>query len=195
MKQEKLKIILASGSKDRQNILRTAGIKFQVIVSGVEEKQIMDLNPRERVVELAYQKAARVAEKNQGLVIGGDTFVCLGNEILEKPKSLKEAHEMLTKLSGKMSYCFSGLCVINTQTKEVYKKLAVTKVWFRELTDLEIKDYIETEPVLNWSAAFTPLSSKAIKFIRKIKGSLSGFAHGLPMEDLVPILHIYQLIP
>lgn len=190
-----MKIILASGSGDRQKILQLGGIRFEVIVSGVDEKQVKEKDPQKKAVEIALLKARKVAENNEGLVISGDTFACLGKRIMEKPKDLREARKMLKALSGKQSRMYTGLCVINTQTKEVYKKLAVTKVWFRKLTNKEIEDYIQTEPVLNWSAAYAPLSSKAVKFISKIEGSLSGFAHGLPMEFLIPILQKYKLAP
>jgi len=190
-----MNIILASSSKNRQAVLKMVGIDFEIIPSNVDESLVKEVNPVKRAEQIAFLKAQKVAENNQGLIISADTFTFRRRKILEKPQSLKEAEKMLRWLSGKAVYNVTALCVINTQTKEVFKNSTLTRVWFRKLSRGEIKDCVATEPVLTWAAAYSPINSKTAKFIKKTEGSFTGLAFGLPLEQLIPILQKYKLAP
>lgn len=189
-----MKLILASGSKNRQAVLKMVGLEFQLVPSEVDESLIQEDDMVKRAEQIAFLKAQKVAEACQGVIISADTFTFRRRKVLEKPKDLKEAEKMLRWLSGKSVFNVSGLCVINTQTKEVVKTHALTRVWFRKLSRAEIKDCVATEPVLTWAAAYSPINSKTAKFIKKTNGSFTGLAFGLPLELLVPILQKYKLI-
>lgn len=106
-------IILASGSKRRSLILSSCGIKHRVIVSGVKEN-MKGASPRRIAIKNACLKAERVAGKvKSGYVIGVDTVVLLGKEIIGKPHSASHAKKMLEKMSGKTISVYTGLCVID----------------------------------------------------------------------------------
>lgn len=143
---EKRKLILASASPRRREILSNMGLNFQVHPACGEEK-LETSDPVEAVKALALQKAREVADKTgePALVIGSDTVVASGNKILGKPHDKEEAFRMLKELQGASHMVYTGVAVIDTVTGEPLAHFAEgTKVSMYPMTDAWIQDYIET---------------------------------------------------
>ena len=190
----KQKLILASGSKNRQQALTIARIPFVAVTADIDEKAIVHKDVRRRVVMIAEAKVDKVAEANQGLILGADGINLCNGKPLEKPESLDEACEMLKLQSGKKCSFVTGYVVKNTISGKVYK--GVTESWyrFRELNDREIEDYVNNEPVMTWAAAFSPLNSSAIRFVEWMEGSPSQFAFSMPLDSLMPIFEAEGIV-
>ena len=107
-----MRLILASSSKNRQNIFKNIGWKFEVIKSIVEEKS-NSTNPREYVMDLSKDKANSVASQIEGeaLIISADSIVYMDGHIFEKPKSKEEAFNNIKKMSGKVTYLTTGVTI------------------------------------------------------------------------------------
>ncbi|XP_063970629.1 probable bifunctional dTTP/UTP pyrophosphatase/methyltransferase protein [Lytechinus pictus] len=150
------RIVLASGSPRRKDILARIGLNFEVIPSTFEENLDKSLyTPEEYVQETAKGKALEVAERLKGpsmpdLIIGADTVVALGNKILEKPPSEKGAIEMLTELSGSTHKVHTGMILIKQCDGELttVQFFETTEVMFAELTPEIVRGYVATgEPM------------------------------------------------
>lgn len=147
------KVILASGSPRRSEILAKLGIKFSVIVSEFEENLSKQLSPKEYVLQTARGKISSVYSKNSEsntLIIAADTIVVLGSQILEKPTSLTNALEMLTALNGKTHSVFTALVVYYKKDGVLYKKEIVeeTIVEFGQNSLELLNSYVNTlEPM------------------------------------------------
>ena len=139
------KIILASSSPRRADILKKAKIDVRIIPSPYEEIHSADGFSYEFVENLAYNKALAVCDilDEKAFVIGADTVVVLDNEILGKPGNFDGAFKMLKKLSGKTHSVVTSIVVINSETKDFVKKSETSYVTFEKLTDEKIRYYIE----------------------------------------------------
>lgn len=176
------KIILASTSPRRRELLGQILEKFEVIPGNYEEDMTLKLSPDELAMELSHGKAADVAKDKAGIIIGSDTFISLDNEVLGKPHTPQKAKETLSKLSGKTHKIYTGLTIINTITNEIIQDYEITKITFKELSEKEIEDYIETKEPLDKAGAYA-LQGIGAKLIIKIEGSRTS-AIGLPLEKL-----------
>lgn len=166
----KQKIILASTSPRRHELAKTMGLDFEIVPSNFKEDMNLKLSPKELVKELAYGKAADVAKRfNEGLVIGVDTIVVYKNKKLGKPKTNKEAFEMLKMLSGKSHEVYSGVAIIDAKTKKIIKDYEKTIVYFTKLSDKEIESYIHTGEPMDKAGAYGIQDLSSI-FIKKIDG-------------------------
>ena len=182
------KIILASKSKNRQKLLKALGIPFKIVVSDLDEKKIAETNPKNRAAKIALAKAEKVAEKNKGIIISGDTFTVCQNQVLEKPKDLNEAKQMLKQLSGNRAVCYTGFCFLDKINQINFSETAITKIVFRKIYEEEIKKYVKKFPVTSWAAAYAASELYVLGLIENISGSLTGLTHGLPTEFLIPLL-------
>jgi septum formation protein len=183
-------LILASSSKNRQQGLSLARIPFRIVPSDIDETSINHPDITEKLVMIAKAKVAKVAASNQGLILGFDGMnVCKGQQ-LGKPKDKTEAVAMIRLQSGNICSFFTGFYILNTQTKKEYQGITETRYKFRELSEVEINRHIETEPVMQWAAAFSPLNSSAITFVDWFQGSPSQFAFSMPFDRIIPILKI-----
>jgi len=182
-------LILASGSKNRQELLDLIGIKYKVVSSRFNEGAIDIKDPYKKVMALAQAKAEEVAKTHHNaLVLAADTVGLYRSRILEKPKFKTNALERLIQLSGRAHYILSGWYMVNTQTQKTYQGVSATKVMFRKIGKKELEDYVNDHDVKNWAAGYSPFNTKALAFIDKIEGSVTGFSHGLPMEQVIPAL-------
>ncbi|MCX6705589.1 MAG: Maf family protein [Candidatus Woesebacteria bacterium] len=184
----KTKIILASGSKQRKMMMDALGISFVVIPADINEKEIRDENLELRAEKIARAKAEEVAKKHHGIIISADTFSTCNGKILEKPKSLDEARDMLKLQANKTCILYTGFCYLDKTNRIDYSATAITKYVLRRLSDSEIDNFVKNNPVTDWSAAFSPAYPYQMGFIKKIEGSLTGLTHGLPVELLIPCL-------
>jgi len=181
-------IILASSSKNRQKILESLNIPFKVEMADVNEKAIKEKDPALRAKKLAEAKAEKISQRHQGIIIAADTFTVCQGKILEKPKDEKEAIIMLKTLSGRQAVSYTGFCYIDNINNFKFLKTAAAKVWFRQIEDEEIKNYVKKFPVTSWAAAYAASEPYVLGLINKISGSLTGLTYGLPLEYLIPLL-------
>jgi septum formation protein len=186
-----MRVILASNSPRRKELLSQVGVSFEVIPYGFEE-QLIELAPEKLVEHFAYMKAKDVAEAVSGeaLVIGSDTIVCL-DEIMGKPKDREDAFNMLKKLSGKQHHVLSGLCIINTVSGESQIEHESTKVRMKELSDAEITAYINTGEPIDKAGAYA-IQGMGSLFVEGIEGDYFNVV-GLPLFRLGKMMERFGL--
>jgi len=184
---EKRKIILASASPRRKEILEITGLKFSVDAGDYEEDMDLALKPRQLARFLSYEKARRIAVKYpDALVIAADTFIVFKGGLLGKPHTEKEAERMLILLSGKPHSVITGFTIIDTDTKKKLSRSVETKVYFRKMTLKEIGSYIRTGEPLDKAGAYAIQGIGAV-IVRKIEGDYFNVM-GLPLSSLTEAL-------
>ena len=185
-----MKIILASASPRRRELLTQMGLEFEVRPSCGEEIITKEI-PAEAVMELAEQKAAEIAgltaqerPDEEVLVIGADTVVVKDHQILGKPKDEEDAVRMLHRLSGEVHQVYTGVCLIilgkgQQKTRTFYES---TDVHFYPMTDQEILDYVNTGDPMDKAGAYG-IQGLCGKYIRGIEGDYNNVV-GLPIARL-----------
>jgi len=192
MKNKKVKLVLASRSPRRIELLKMLGCKFQIIPSKIEEKINPRLSPIQNVKRLSRLKVLDVASKVlDGIVIAADTDVVLNGEILGKPKNKKEAYKMLKKLSGKKHQVITGLAVVDAKTKKIFQDVVITKMKFRKLNRDLIEKYIATGESLDKAGAYG-IQGKAALLVESIKGDYFNVV-GLPLNALNQLLEKFGI--
>lgn len=188
------KIILASTSPRRKDILKKMGLEFKIVPSSYEEILENDDFEYEKIEVLAYHKALAVAKliKNPALVIGADTVVVLENRILGKPKDEKDAKMMLKSLSGKIHFVVTSLCLIDTETKKEKISSVTSYVEFDNLSEIIINNYVETFKPLDKAGAYG-IQELPEGFIKKIEGSRENII-GLCSNELAKMLKDFELV-
>ncbi|HYF82572.1 MAG TPA: Maf family protein [Clostridia bacterium] len=186
-----MRIILASNSPRRKELLSQAGVLFEIIPSEFEE-QVIELPPEKLVEYFAYMKAKDIAGAVQGeaLVIGSDTIVYLDG-IMGKPRDKEDAFNMLKNLSGKQHLVFSGLSIINTASGESQTEYESTKVKMKELSDAEITAYINTGEPMDKAGAYA-IQGMGSLFIEGIEGDYFNVV-GLPLFRLGKMLNCFGI--
>ena len=180
-------IILASASPRRRSLLKKLVKKFKVIPSSVDESKLRASSPEAFAVKAALAKAADVAEKQKNsIVIGADTIVVLGKQILGKPKNKKGAFQMLKKLVGRTHKVITGIAVINSATGKTFADLVVTKVKMKRVADEKIEAYVKTGKPLDKAGSYGIQEIEEI-FIDGIKGDYENVV-GLPLRATAALL-------
>ena len=188
----KQRVILASGSPRRKELLELLGIPFDVVVSNVKEDEISpELDRAVYARTLAYNKAYAVAEQNtDAVVIGADTIVVLGEYIFPKPRNEHEAKEFLQQLSGQTHTVVTGVAII--VRGETYLFADETDVTFYELDDDLINMYIATGDPMDKAGAYGIQSGGAL-FVQSIDGDFYSVM-GLPISALTKHLRKLGII-
>lgn len=182
---EKSKIILASGSPRRKELLLQIGIVPEIIVSHVEEKITSDI-PAEVVMSLAEQKAVDVAkEMPEGtMILGSDTVVAADGKILGKPKSHEEAYEMIRRLAGRSHQVYTGVCLVKKgpegEADTVVSFYDETDVNVSPMTEKEIREYADSEEPMDKAGSYAVQGFFA-RYIDGLKGSYANVM-GLPVH-------------
>lgn len=177
------KIILASQSPRRKELLQLLNIPFVVHPSDVEEKVNSDFLPYQVVESLALQKANDVATYyHEGIIIGTDTIVVHNEKILGKPKDETDAFNILKQLQGQAHEVYSGLALIDASTNRTLVSHRMTKVFMYPLSDDDIKFYIETNEPMDKAGAYG-IQGLGSVFIEKIDGDYFNVV-GLPLSLL-----------
>ncbi len=174
-----MKIILASGSPRRKELLEKIRADFSV-VPAVRAEVSCALSPSDKVKELAGRKAAEVYKKQteECCVIGCDTVVEADGQVLGKPKDEKDARRMLGMLSGRSHYVHTGVCIVSPVKVSLFSE--TTEVFFRTLTDKEIAAYIAGGSPMDKAGAY---GIQDCGFVQAVKGSYFNVM-GLPLERL-----------
>jgi septum formation protein len=172
------RLILASGSPRRKELLELLQIPFEISVSNIEEIVDECMTSSEIVMSLALQKAEDVAKQySDAVVLGSDTVVTFNSRILGKPKSKAEAAETLRLLSGQTHEVFTGVAIVSREkTVTFYER---TEVTFYELSDEEIHNYIETKEPLDKAGSYGIQGVGAV-LVKHIKGDYYSVV-GLPI--------------
>jgi len=183
------KIILASQSPQRQKLLASLGIEFEVFPADIDEKAVIFSDLKTRAEKIATAKAKKVAQDRPGaIILAADTFTVLDQRVFEKPSSLAEAKLMLHSLSGQTIQDHTGLCFIDPARKLVKIQTVITLASFRKISDLEIDRYVANNPVLTWAGGFSPAYHEGMGLIAEVHGSLTCLTHGLPLEKVTEFL-------
>ena len=178
------RIILASGSPRRVELLARITPDFLVVQSAIEEKA--SGSPEEQVIHLARAKARDVARKHKGIVIGADTVVALDGEVLGKPRSRDEARSMLGRLSGREHVVLTGLCVLSTGERKEAEACERTAVRFRALDDGEIEAYLDSGEYADKAGAYA-IQGRGALLVEGITGDFWNVM-GLPLTRLYLLL-------
>lgn len=182
------RIILASQSPRRHELIKNINIEFDVILPTFEEKLSSDVYSDEIIKNLSLSKALSVLENKitNSLVISADTVVVFENKIFGKPKDEKHAKKMLQKLSDNTHFVVTAVSVINSDTKKSITKLTKTYVTFQKLSDELIDKYIEEKRPLDKAGAYG-IQEMGEEFIKNVDGELDNVI-GLPTKTLKEIL-------
>lgn len=187
------RLILASTSPRRRELLGLLGLPFEVIDSNYDESLILPdgMAPADYVTKLARGKASEVAGRldADALVIGADTTVVLEGQFLNKPVGPDDAASMLRRLSGRIHEVHTGLCLIQGQT--LLTDSAVTEVTFATLSDAVIASYVATGEPLDKAGAYG-IQGKALSFIPSIHGDYFNVV-GLPLYLLGQMLAQFSI--
>ena len=187
------KIILASRSPRRADILRSVGWPFEVVVADIDETRYDGEAPTDYVRRLSLAKATVVASKiEEGLVLGADTTVAIDNHILEKPIDDDDARRMLKLLSGRWHEVLTAVALVR-RGHEHEKLVAVetTKVRFAELSDAEIDWYVSTGEPLDKAGAYG-IQEKAALLIEEIQGDYFNVM-GLPIRLVYELIRALEI--
>jgi septum formation protein len=179
MKFELPKLILASGSPRRSEIMNAVGWDFTKIVPDIDESELPDENPADYVRRLAKTKAEAIAVNNTDtMVLGADTTVVIDGQIIGKPIDLDDARRMLRLLSGRMHEVLTGIAIVKNGNTRV--GLQTTKVKFAELNEKQIEFLVEFGEPLDKAGAYA-VQAQAALFIEGIEGDYWNVV-GLPIS-------------
>lgn len=182
------RIILASGSPRRKELLSLMGVTYEVMVSQKEEK-LQDVEPSGLVMELAKMKACDIAEQVEGpaVIIGADTVVSCKNKVLGKPKDTEDARQMITMLAGNSHEVYTGVTMVikeANQTERMITFYEATKVYVTPMSEEEIRSYVATGEPMDKAGSYA-IQGVFAPYISKIEGdyyNIVGF----------PISHLYH---
>jgi len=179
-----MKLILASASPRRAEILRSAGIAFNVLSSAVDETPMPSEAPQELVQRLALAKAELVAARAVGpaIVIAADTVVVLEGEILGKPRTSEDARQMLEKLSGRTHTVLTGVALIRLPDAERREFVEATQVHFAAISNDEILRYLASGEPFDKAGSYA-IQGLAGRYIPRIDGCYFNVV-GLPLARL-----------
>ena len=175
------KIILASKSPRRSQLLREAGFEFEIRTREIEESYPPTLPAKEVAKFLAEKKALGVQDfiTDDEIILTSDTVVILGNEIFGKPKDFADAQNILRKLSGTIHEVITGVCLFSINKKRVFE--GVSKVHFEKLSDTEIGYYINKFQPYDKAGAYAIQEWIGLCKVKKIEGTYSNIM-GLPVD-------------
>lgn len=181
---EKRRIILASGSSRRRELLEAAGLTFTVDPANISEDMSGRHSAPELVKKLAFEKAAAVAVRHPGaIIIGADTVVAIGKYRWSKPESKKEARMMLRTLSGKTHRVWTGFCIIDTKSGKRIVKAVSSKITLLPLSPKTIERHIATGEALQGAGGYM-IQKGGAALIAKVNGDYSNII-GLPLVTVL----------
>ena len=187
-----MKIILASGSPRRKELLKLVVPEFDIMISGVDEKIDKDLTVEQQVIKLSYIKAKDIYEKTDGdrLIIGADTIVVKNNKIYGKPKNKENAKQIIKELldGDRTHRVLTGLTVIYEKDGEYkeYKLYDEAKIFLKNISDEEIEKWIATGNAMDKAGAYG-IQNEFCVHVEKVEGNYMTVL-GLPVHKLYDII-------
>jgi len=165
-----MKLILASGSKQRQDIFKMIGWKYEVIKS-LKEENSTATEPNEYVKELSMEKAKSVSEQIQekAIIVSADSIIYMDGKIYEKPKSKEEAFHNLKEMSGKVTYAITGVTIKDLYQDKTISFSDTAEVYIKNISDEDIKWYVENDKEILNRCGYSMLGKSAI-FLDKVNG-------------------------
>ena len=183
-----MKLILASTSPFRKEILNKLGVTFDTLSPDVDETAFDNETPQQLVERLSIAKAKAVAANNpSALVIGSDQVSVIDGEIIGKPHTHENAIKQLKNASGRTVTFYTGLCLYNSSTNQYQSDVVPFNVVFRELTDSQIDSYLKKETPYNCAGSFKS-EALGIVLFEKLEGDDPNTLMGLPLIRLVKML-------
>ena len=175
------KVILASQSPRRKELLALLNIEYEAIPADIDEEINPDNDLVKEIEKLSYQKANHIFKDHKdSLVIGADTIVKINNQVLGKPKTYEQAKQMLAMLSNSTHEVVTGVTIISGNEVETFSEIA--KVTFYPLTEQEIDEYVKTNEPMDKAGAYA-IQGIGAKFIKRIEGDYYTIM-GLPIGEL-----------
>jgi len=186
-------LILASSSPFRKAILEKLGVVFETASPDIDEARHNGETPYDLVLRLAAAKAKKIAKLHSGLIIASDQVATFGlgtdkaDEILTKPLTQENAFKQLRKSSGRTINFLTSIALLNTETGKLQNHVEFFQVFFKTLSDNQIRSYLEKENVLNCAGSFKS-EGLGIALFRRMKGDDPNSLIGLPTIKLVDML-------
>ena len=188
-----MKVILASSSKFRRQLLDKLNISFKCISPDIDEKRLNNEAVKDYVKRLSIEKASKIACSNQkSIIIGSDEVAELKGRIIGKPITKKNAKKQLKMLSGNKVVFRTGLCVLNSETGKYYASVNNYNIFFKDLNDSIINKYLESDDVLKCAASIR-IEGLAINLVRKMNGADPSSIMGLPLIKLIDYLARFNI--
>jgi septum formation protein len=183
-----MKLVLASTSPQRAEVLQAAGFSFQVLSSAVDETPVPGETPQNLVLRLALAKAELVAARAVGavIVLAADTIVELEGRAFGKPRSTEDAREMLEQLSGRTHEVHTGVALIRLPDAENREAVETTLVTFARLERREILEYLASGEPFDKAGAYA-IQGHAGRFITRIEGCYFNVV-GLPLARVYALM-------
>lgn len=172
-----MRLVLASASPRRSELLKSAGFEFTVRAAAVDESVRDGEDPEAHVQRLAWDKACAASPEPGEVVLGADTVVVIGNEILGKPTDPADAARMLHLLAGRKHQVITGICF--RAGARASTDWAATQVWMTAIPDAEIDEYVATGESMDKAGAYA-IQGIASRYVEKIEGSYTNVV-GLPI--------------
>jgi septum formation protein len=182
--ETKQKLILASTSPRRAELLKSAGVAFETVRPDADEKRCDGETPVAYAIRTAREKAESLPSASGSVILGADTVVAAEGRILGKPVDAEEAKAMLRLLSGKMHEVITGICLRSAEKTVCFH--VATAVLFRDLSEEEIGAYVATGDPLDKAGAYA-IQNGAAGMVRRIDGSYSNVV-GLPLCEVIEAL-------
>jgi MAF protein len=184
-------LILASSSPRRRALLTELGLDFTVAAADVDERACPGESPADLVVRLSQSKGRAIAEKHLGaLILAADTVVVLDNEVLGKPAGPAQAAEMLSALRGRMHHVLTAVSLVKavgpSRDPDLTTRLSCSKVWIRNFTDDEIRDYVATGDPLDKAGAYA-IQHPRLSPVERWDGCYTAIM-GLPLGAVAELL-------
>ncbi len=178
------KIVLASSSPRRRELLESVGLKFVIDPAGIDEYMPKQSVPSRLVKRLALEKAlAVVARHPDAIVIAADTIVAIGPHRWSKPENKREARMMVRTLSGKSHAVWTGFCIIDTVTAKRVVKAMKTRVILRRLSEKEITAYVATGEPMDAAGGYK-IQEKGVALVAELHGDPNTVI-GLPLAAVL----------
>lgn len=188
-------LVLASNSPRRRQLLALGNWNFVVNVADIDETQRAGETPKEYVLRLAQEKALAVKNKSnaENIIIGSDTTVVDGDEILGKPVDEADAERMLKQLRGKTHQVYTGIAVYRVQDGKMLTELSITDVPMRDYSDDEIRAYIKTGDPMDKAGSYA-IQHPDFQPVHSMQGCYAGVM-GLSMCHVLRALQKFELSP